>query len=115
MSNLFATIDNTYVIAANTTSGTATVTIPNAGQFMLDNTGNVPVFIGHGVAANTANAVIPTTGTATHGFWIEPNQTKWFNTTQTNNFTAPNRYWYVTGITASGTAQVYVTGCFANP
>ena len=80
MSQLFSTVGNTYCVAATTSSGTTQVTIPNAGQFMLDNTGNVPVFIGHGISSDTANAVIPTTGTATHGFWLEPNQTKWFST-----------------------------------
>ena len=115
MSNLFGTIGNTYVVAANTSSGTTTVSIPNGGQFMLDNTGNVPVFIGHGTAANTANAVIPTTSTAQRGFWIQAGQTKWFNLNQTDNFTAPYTTWYVAGITASGTANVAVTSCYANP
>ena len=114
MSQLYSTIGNTYCVSANATSGTTQVTVPNNGQFVVDNTGNVAVFIGHGPNTASANAVIPTTGTATHGFWVQPNQTKWFSTEQTNNFTAPNRYWYVSGITAAGTATVYVAGCFAH-
>ena len=115
MSNLFsASIGNTYVVSANTSSGTTQVAVPNAGQFVLDNTGNVPVYIGHGVTTATANAVIPTTGTPQKGFWIQPNQTKWFSTEQASNTTAPNKTWYVSGITATGTANVYVTACYAH-
>jgi hypothetical protein len=115
MSQLFSTLANTFCVAANTTSGTTKVTIPMGGQFMLDNTGNVPVFIGYGFTSNTANAVIPVTGTSTKGFWVQPNQTKWFSTEQENNFTSPNSNWLVSGITLSGTANVYVSSCFAHP
>ena len=115
MSQLFSTSgSNTYVISANTTSGTTQVSIPNAGQFMLDNTGNVPVFIGHGITSNVANAVIPTTGSPTRGFWVEPNQTKWFSVNQQYN-QDPNLTWLASGITVTGTANVYVTACQTFP
>ena len=115
MSQLFTTLGSlTYVIAANTTSGTTQVSVPNAGQFMIDNTGSVPVFIGHSSNTATANAVIPTTGSPTSGFWIEAGQTKWYSTNQAHNNT-PFATWYVTGITATGTANVYVTACATSP
>jgi len=115
MSQLFTTSGSqTYAVAANATSGTTQVTVPNAGQFMIDNTGNVPVFIGHGANTATANAVIPTTGSPTHGFWVEPNQTKWYSTNQAYNNT-PFDTWYVSGITAAGTATIYVTACTTYP
>ena len=115
MSQLFTTLGSkTYAVAANATSGTTQVTVPNAGQFMIDNTGNVPVFIGHSSNTLSANAVIPTTGSPTHGFWIEPNQTKWYSTNQAYNNT-PFDTWYVSGITAAGTATIYVTACTTYP
>jgi hypothetical protein len=112
MSNLFSTTGNTYVAVANTSSGTTTVAIPNAGQFMLDNTGNVAVFVNHGTA-NTVAAVIPTTGSDAKGFWVQPNQTKWFSTNITFN-QDPAQTWYVAAITASGSAALYVTRCNAD-
>lgn len=115
MSQLFnASGSLSYLVAATTSSGTTQVAIPNAGQFMLDNTGNVPVFVGHSANTALANAVIPTTGSATNGFWIEPNQTKWYSTNQSYNNT-PNPTWYVSAITASGTANLYVTPCVTYP
>lgn len=115
MSQLFnASGSLTYAIAANATSGTTQVAVPNAGQFIIDNTGNVPVFVGHSSNTATANAVIPVTGTPANGFWIEPNQTKWYSTNQSHNNT-PTPTWYVSGITVAGTATIYVTPCVTYP
>lgn len=106
--------------AANVTSKTATFTadttaptgvLPTAlssnglpsSQYIFTNLGSVPVFVGYGAdgAAAAAAAVIPT-GTQREGFWLLP----YSQATFTVNPSKP----YVSGITSSGTAIVYVTG-----
>ena len=114
MSQLFGTTGNTYAVAATTTSGATTVAIQNNGQFMVDNTGSVPVFLNHGANVSNVTAVIPTTGADTKGFWVNPGQTKWFSTNIQFN-QDPQPTWYVAAITASSTANVYVSRCTTYP
>lgn len=70
-------------------------------QYLLTNIGNVDVFVGFATdtANATANAVIPT-GTSRYGYWL-------LARTQVVISGPPEAFF--TGITASGTAIVYVT------
>ena len=101
--NAFQKTGNTITFTAATSAPSpvqAVSTTLGGNQYRIINTGTVTVFLGYGTTSSDAtnNAVIvTTTGPA---FPLLP------NTDEILTF-VPNAYF--TGITASGTAQIYIT------
>jgi hypothetical protein len=101
--NAFQKTGNTITFTAATTAPTpvqAVSTTLGGNQYRIINTGTVTVFLGYGTASSDATnnaTIVTTTGPA---FPLLP------NTDEILTF-VPNAYF--TGITASGTAQIYIT------
>jgi hypothetical protein len=101
--NAFQKTGNTITFTAATTAPTpvqAISTTLGGNQYRIINTGTVTVFLGYGTASSDATnnaTIVTTTGPA---FPLLP------NTDEILTF-VPNAYF--TGITASGTAQIYIT------
>lgn len=101
--NAFAKMGNTVVFAASTTAPAAVQAVSTTlggNQYRIINTGTVTVFLGYGTTASDAanNAVI--VSNSQNSLPILP------NTDEILSF-VPNAYF--TGITASGTANIYIT------
>lgn len=70
-------------------------------QYILTNTGNVDVFVSYATdVTNAASGAVIPTATSRFGFWL-------LSRTQVSLTAPPDAFF--TGITASGTAVVYVT------
>jgi hypothetical protein len=101
--NAFTKTGNTVAFLAATTAPAAAQCVSSTlggNQYRIINSGSVTVFLGYGTSASDAGnnaTVITTTGTA---FPLLP------GTDEILTF-VPNAYF--TGITASGTATVYIT------
>lgn len=101
--NAFAKMGNTVVFTAASTAPTPVQcesTTLGGNQYRIINTGSVTVFLGYGATAADAtnNAVVVTT--SQNSLPILP------NTDEILSF-VPNAYF--TGITASGSASIYIT------
>ena len=99
----FAKLGNTVAFTANVASPTPVQAVSvgiGATQYEVQNPSNVTVFLGYGTTSGDAsnNAVIVTT--TSYGYPLLPGTDKIISA-------PPNAYF--TGITASGTATVYVT------
>ena len=102
--NAFTPLGNTSSFTASTTAPTPVnvqpfSTIYGANQYRIINTGTVVVFLGIGTTSATANTNATTT-MPSPAIPLLP------GTDEILTF-APNAYF--TGVTASGTAQVYIT------
>ncbi len=101
--NAFLPLGNTVAFTANVAAPTAvqaTAVGLGANQYEVFNAGNVTVFLGFGANATVANSqstVVTTTGP---GYPLLAGTDKIISAT-------PNAFF--TGITASGTATIYVT------
>ncbi len=101
--NAFTKTGNTVVFAASTSAPTPVQCVSSTlggNQYRVINSGTVTVFLGYGTSAalaNTAAAVVTTTGEALP---LLP------GTDEILTF-VPNAYF--TGITSSGSANVYIT------
>lgn len=103
VSGAFAPTGNTVNFLGNTSAPTAVQCSSNSGstQYEVVNTGNVAVFMGVGATATAAgtHAAIPGANSSP-AIALLPTSQKVFTF---------NANVYFTGITASGTANVYVT------
>jgi len=101
--NAFTPLGNTVTFIAATSAPTAVQALSSTlggNQYRIINSGTVTVFLGIGnTASNAANNAVVVTTTA-------PSYPLLPGTDEVLTF-APN--WYFTGITASGTATVYIT------
>jgi len=101
--NAFQKTGNTITFTAATTAPSPVQAVSSTlggNQYRIINTGTVTVFLGYGTASSDATnnaTIVTTTGPA---FPLLP------NTDEILTF-VPNAYF--TGITASGTAQIYIT------
>jgi len=101
--NAFQKTGNTITFTAATTAPSPVQAVSSTlggNQYRIINTGTVTVFLGYGTASPDATnnaTIVTTTGPA---FPLLP------NTDEILTF-VPNAYF--TGITASGTAQIYIT------
>lgn len=92
---------STYVLSATTSSSSVTLTNQDSNQssLIIYNAGSVPVFLVSGVTAPTA--VFPTSATVPiNGTVIGPGAIMTMTKNTTDGF--------ISGITASGTASVYI-------
>lgn len=103
----FSPLGNTVVISAASTAPTAVQVSPtsgqmNVGQYRCVNSGTVMVFLGVGSTATIAGsrAVIPIAGTPASGVPLMPGAVEILRFNENS---------YITAITSSGTATVYVT------
>jgi len=101
--NAFTPMGNTVTFTANTATPTG-VQVPSTtlggNQYRILNSGNVTVFLGIGNTASNAanNAVVITNNAFAYPLLAGTDEILTF---------APN--WYFSGITASGSAVVYIT------
>lgn len=94
---------NTYTLSASTSSSAVTLLDQDANQtsVVAKNTGSVPVFIVSG-KTSAPTAVFPTSATVpVQGKVIGAGNTETYTKNATDNF--------ISGITASGTASVYIS------
>lgn len=101
---------NAFTKTGNTVTFTANVAAPapvqcvsttlGGNQYRIINNGNVTVFLGYGTTSDLANAAASVVTTTSQAFPLLP------LTDEILTF-VPNAYF--TGITASGTAIVYIT------
>ena len=106
VSAAFSPMGNTVVIAAGTTQpapAQVVSTTIGGNNYRLINAGNVTVFLGVGVTSATANSNAVVLNSSTTNAFTVPILS---GTDEILSF-APNS-WF-TGITASGSANVYVT------
>jgi hypothetical protein len=101
--NAFTPLGNTVTFLAATTAPTAVQALSNSlggNQYRIINAGVNTVFlgIGPGAAAAAANAVVVTSSQSAYPLLPGTDEVLTF---------APN--WYFSGITSTGTAQVYIT------
>lgn len=101
--NAFTKTGNTVAFTANITAPTpvqcASTTL-GGNQYRIINAGSVTVFLGYGSTANAANTAAAVVTSSQPAVPLLP------GTDEILTF-VPNAYF--TGITASGTAQVYIT------
>jgi hypothetical protein len=100
----FSPMGNTSVLTCGATSNSTLVTANSpSNQYMCVNTGTVPAFL----VASTANvtAVVPTSSTANNAWCLAAGATK----VVTVNQASANTTVSFSGITASGSANVYIT------
>ena len=101
--NAFVPMGNTVAFTANV-AAPATVQAISAGlgcnQYEVFNAGNVTVFLGYGANATVANSQATVVTTTGPGYPLLPGTDKIVSA-------PPNAYF--TGITASGTATIYIT------
>lgn len=101
--NAFTKTGNTVTFLAATTAPTPVQclsTTLGGNQYRVINAGTGVVFLGYGTTAATANSTATTISTTAPAFPLLP------NTDEILTF-VPNAYF--TGVTASGTATVYIT------
>lgn len=101
--NAFTKTGNTVTFTANITAPTAVQcasTTLGGNQYRIINAGNVVVFLGYGTTAAIANTAASVVTTTSEAFPLLP------YTDEILTF-VPNAYF--TGVTASGTAVVYIT------
>jgi len=115
MSISFQVNGRTVLVAANTASQQANVSIRNGqiGDFMVDNTGPNVAILNFGYA-NTTAATIATTGTPGNGWVVPVGETKYISLNQGHVYNPANTV-YVAGITSAGTANVYITPVVIQP
>lgn len=99
----FQPMGSSTLLSATTTTSTVSVTASSpSNQLMISNTGNVAVFVN--ISANSSvTAVLPTAGTPQPGVSIPSGAIKVISNLQISNTTV-----YVAGITATGSASVYL-------
>ena len=101
--NAFTPMGNTVTFTANTATPIG-VQVPSTtiggNQYRIINSGNVTVFLGIGNTASNAanNAVVITSNASSYPLLSGTDEILTF---------APN--WYFVGITASGSATIYIT------
>lgn len=101
--NAFTPLGNTVTFLAATTAPTAVQALSNSlggNQYRIINAGVNTVFLGIGPSATAAaaNAVVVTSSQSAYPLLPGTDEVLTF---------APN--WYFSGITSTGTAQVYIT------
>lgn len=101
--NAFTKMGNTVAFTAATTAPTAVQAVSSSlggNQYRIINAGNVTVFLGYGSTASDAanNAVVVSTTGAAFPLLAGTDEILTF---------VPNAYF--TGITANGTAAIYIT------
>lgn len=101
--NAFTKLGNTVVFNASTSAPTAVQAVSTTlggNQYRIINAGSVTVFLGYGTSASDAanNTAVVTSSGASFPLLAGTDEILTF---------VPNAYF--TGITSSGTAQVYIT------
>ena len=108
MSTAFRTVGNTVFLSANATSSNQTISVANGPlYFKVDNVNNATVdaFVNFGTA-NTTTATIANASTSSQSVIVQHGGTIYVQ--YGTPYSAATTL-YVAGITASGTANLYIT------